>query len=894
MLRNRFFFEHGYSALRAFALRIVMSTVLASMEQSWRRASRLFACGRTAKASDEFDKAVEYLGHSTRNPVLSSVAAVNSAALASEQVYNASRTKSDRALSQRDLSSAESVALSACAQAADTANIDIDAAAFLSEAALTACFNAALLSARSHFLSRSKSFLSYGVSETLRSAQHFVAAMEHELVEFGPARKKRPRREKYATLNSNSELDDGVWQDIRITCEKLRTMIHSGMADFARRPLERWALACSALVELFSAVMLLAKASDRSLLAGHIANDFIKLAASLSDIGAAERSQNGDEDLHRNIIQYSSPKSRRAKQTTNTSVIFVDGAENSNSSGGFEPGNVDSDSDCDKVSSKQFLHGMRGRSLMALAYGMRQEWDNAVAIVRNDALLALSPSENNFQRGDTRRECFWPSVYIAGAVMMRRGERSDSSVAVALLEACALAGYRCADSMALAARQSSEADALNRWQKAMMFDHVRPGGLWSAARIFAEFGEHGSRANLLECLEELLSHEEALSQEGFLSGSKIRNSVVVSLTPRTTSLDTSKVQDQYLSLNANSFVEGNPTRSYPGLQHIRVERARALAATGDLSGASEILKPEALKIQSGELETSPNISYRRNVLRDLAWVLARVGATEECIQMANCAIVHSNTEASKCAGLLCKADAYITQEHVDDALSAATSAFGLINPMASIDHVVNPPKRSLEESKNSVRAAGTLLGANEELDCFLRGICYNNIGVLEMCVGNHQQADRSFNAAEVAFDKSLTHGTKAGWLKEVTKLAKENGNAAVFNRCLLMFRSGRSLQAASYWLGRMKETTDSDTEPFSVDTDSVFVEAEAVAAAASRASSAAESSLDSERVGSAHVLGSLSRAQAEAMTFACMTRQHRERLRRALYTDVDRAGPIVL
>jgi hypothetical protein len=838
------------------------------MGHQWNLAARSFAHGRVAAADKYLTRAAVSAPLPFAAPLFSAALTANRAAIdVSRSTDSASST----------FSAAETAASSARAYAARCTDPDPAVRAFASETALTASYNSALAAMRARQPEKARYSADRGVEEALRSVQVFADFGIGEAPgAFQP--KKRPRTSARSTADGavhlshlEQQLQYGQQKQhqrkqqrrlsekyqsqllrARGACEALRIAGFVDVGTEVAIAVQRWARAAAAVFELSAAFYVLEKETALALDVVHVSESFASLAASLASFHSQVR-DNRWNPLSGEAMDIDNADSRdgigAADGDEDGEEInedeYDDGDEGGDGNDNVDnDGNNDRDADdaglrngsdidgkdvkggCRKhshnlhsarrvgCSTVQEVTGDRGRCITAVAHSLVGEWDNALAAVRDAGNAALNEQDvaalNRICGDFCADECHWPSVYAAGAIMLRRGETSDVGSAIAMLERCSAAGYRAADATALAARLGSGENALCRWQRVMALDYIRPGALWTASRVFARVGRHGARASLLECLEELLVDIVNSPKSAVSTG---RDGRMVSIAPKK------------LKTNSGS---------------VSAERARALAASGNWIDALKVLNRVVVEGECAGV-CKPNEgnddkfcggeSARcdgahgcglHGLLRDHAWVLACAQELDKAVNAAHCAASAASNGYDRCAALLAKADALLNGEDVNFALKAVRESFR--------EAELGTSSSGWKEDDGAVR--------------FLRGTCYNNLGVLEACMGEYQRADRSFSAAQIAFDKCVEGEAQSGWTGELVRTALIHGDAAVFNRCLVLWRRSASAEATAAWLARIGSRGDG----YSVDVGPGIAALE---------------------VGAAHVLGGLSKKQRQAMVEVC-------------------------
>ena len=199
----------------------------------------------------------------------------------------------------------------------------------------------------------------------------------------------------------------------------------------------------------------------------------------------------------------------------------------------------------------------------------------------------------------------------------------------------------------------------------------------------------------------------------------------------------------------------------PSLATIDLERARASLMFGKPSDAEDILK---------EVPDSEELIQKSRIAVSAA---AEVGDVEQSVKTAE---KYMSIEGCKLGAKLALSDARLCAEDV----SAAQNILEEITRAAVVENI-----------------------GSEVTEAILRGICYNNQGILKVCGTKTTKRidDDAFAAAQVAFDKAAAIANENNPLRN---WAENAADSASWNRTLLLAGRGRMEDAASHWIGRRK------------------------------------------------------------------------------------------
>ncbi len=213
--------------------------------------------------------------------------------------------------------------------------------------------------------------------------------------------------------------------------------------------------------------------------------------------------------------------------------------------------------------------------------------------------------------------------------------------------------------------------------------------------------------------------------------------------------------------NENPHVVQLVKRFCPNVSTIDLARARASLMFGKPSDAENILK---------EVPDSEDPGQKTRITVAAA---AEVGDVTRSISTAE---KYLNVEGYMLGAKLALADARLCSEDVSGA------------------------QNIVEEVTRAVVAEN--LG-NEVTEAILRGICYNNKGILSICGTDidRRSDDNAFAAAQVAFDKAAAVANENNPLQ---RWAEGAADSATWNRTLLLAGRGRMEDAVSHWIGRRK------------------------------------------------------------------------------------------
>lgn len=384
--------------------------------------------------------------------------------------------------------------------------------------------------------------------------------------------------------------------------------------------------------------------------------------------------------------------------------------------------------------------GGRKRCTLAFIHASGSNWDQALEVLRFDCDNSLSDS--------TSIPSYWPAVYLSATILFCRGTSADLKEAQSLFDKCTAAFYRPADASAMSSRISSGDDALQAWKRTLVIDHSRFGALWEAGKSLGRYGRHKQRYKLLTCLHEAANPE----RESHLGGDyNLRQKRSIRLPHQSASYDVTE-------------------------KAVAVASAYTHAARGNWLDAVEIVN---------ELDSAPSQDQELKTLsRIRAWVFVGADKAEEAVKAAE-STFNSASDGTEQAGiLLAKAEALAALQQVEEALKTVENAFDV----AQLSRAAYVEKESHDDS-NKLR--------------FLRGLCYNNRGVLLACLGNVRDADESFTAGERAFEKcARLNRTLSGLRDEITTTAAGFSLASSYNRCLNLWRRRANKNAIAHWLER--------------------------------------------------------------------------------------------
>jgi hypothetical protein len=712
-------------------------------DDPWIQSSQYFAVGRLRSAQHHYSRI--QLSPSA-SIVLQSALKIDATAIQIAEVI-----RSSECCPASSVYTAEIVAGEAHACALRCDRTSLSTSAFASECALSASYNATLAALHGGYNSKALVYVDRGMEELARSA---LAFLERERDEPSNRPLKRLRGvgagiEMHVDLDSSSR---DTWDRARNACEALclRCPAFSDTAEI--RALRRWADAAGSMAELAAATYVLCGKRVLALEAVHLSESAWSLYVALHVQGRA-----GD-----------CPSQIR---TVNAEVQTEDDFNDADSSSAEYDGTDQALNLKGRGASESVINieqrsssppRARARCIAAISCSVDRDYDNALSLVRDDALGALHDSNaligNTFFAlsdvgSETKLEVlYWPNVYVAATVLLLRGERADLVTAIALLEICAGAGYRVADAIALVARIEIDTDAVQRWQHVFTMDCARPGGLWTAAKVFASLGREEARASLLECLSAMLSGSSNEIEER-------------------------KMEPKLGVVDLSPAHLANGKGVLP-LDLVRLERARAMSASGRWKESLMIYKSVLASVSGSGygLQSSGHHVELFGLLRDYAWTLARAKMLDCAVETSERAILAATSGLERCAVYLAEADAMLNGEKVDSALQAARTSF--------------------HEAELNLVADGAV--DNMTLQ-FLRGTCYNNMGVLETCKQDLYQACTSFEAAQIAFGKCAeSHSEQRN--ARLAAIARRFQAATLFNRVLVLFQRKAYHQGVGLWL----------------------------------------------------------------------------------------------
>jgi tetratricopeptide (TPR) repeat protein len=712
------------------------------MDNSWHLSAQAFASGRLRSARR----------HLSRVSLSENVSAVQGTSLkVNECAIDLSRAiVSSESMPTSSTHASEALAAKARAYACKLDSTNLAALVFASETALVASYNAALMAWYAGLNSKALIYAKRGMNEATRSALLFLEVCDRIDPSAAPWPVKRPCTRGKKAIERLDLVASGhvTWSNARNACDLLSKKTGDVFEPEVPRALLRWTDAAGSMFELGSAICIICSERELALEAIGVSLSFWSLQASLPVKRAGQVSSTDDQARSADAHMYDDENDSELDSEEGAESCQDDDLKNTQP---LQQGDL-------------IPPGARSRCLAAVLSSVDFDYDTAIMNVKCDALAVLDQSCTSF-RGScslaglvdelTEREAFyWPNVYLAGAILGLRGESKDRAMAISLLDACTGAGFRVADGTALAARLENEENAIRRWRRVFAIDYARPGALWSAARVFGSLGMQESRTSLLECLLELVTE----SGDKFIENVTDRGTGIVYLNP--------------------PQCASHETFLNPDL--IRAERARALSGCGRWAESLDVLDATMSSVfeQGNDVQGTETMSAAEvfGMLRDHAWTLACAGMLDRAKQTSENAILASTSGFGRCSMYLAKADALLNGGEVDKALQAARSSFREAE-------LYQPADGAVDDSSLQ----------------FLRGICYNNIGVLEACKGELSQACTSLVAAHVAFDKSA-HQCSGDWSAALSAAARRCADSSLFNRTLVLFRRNAWTEGIRLWL----------------------------------------------------------------------------------------------
>lgn len=341
-------------------------------------------------------------------------------------------------------------------------------------------------------------------------------------------------------------------------------------------------------------------------------------------------------------------------------------------------------------------------------------------------------------------------MYLAAVLLLQRGG-PDIKEAAKFASGCAERMFRTADSLAIVARaEYSSSLSVDKWALALGVDgSPRPAGLWLTSRAFGRIGMPERQAEILELAVDALfedgeEHNAVDQMEVTVNDGDPTGVIRLCNMPSVNSHGTKDVNDESI-----------------GVMQLKAERGRALCAAGKLDEGKKLFRECGIDLES---ETGAGVQL------EMAWTLSDKSMNGE--------------EAQRC----------LLEEESKKLMDWERMGLFLARAERMLrGGLISEARRAVEES---MRAGLYNEGGSSGCEILLRGICYNNVGVVRVCDGDVAGADEWFAASQTALDKAIEEDVR------LESVATELGTMATLGRCIAMAMCGRRFDAASHWVAK--------------------------------------------------------------------------------------------